>query len=68
MQVPGNDPSNNTDPTGQDCFSSSLGVAAGVLAFGGAVLTAPETFGGSFVIVAAGLFSRERTTMPRACF
>jgi RHS repeat-associated protein len=59
----GCNPTNNTDPTGLDweaaanCGFAILVATGSLVAFGGAVLAAPATFGGSLVIVGAGLVS-----------
>ncbi len=68
----GDSPTNNVDPTGKSflgCLGSSLVAAGAVLAFGGAVLTAPETLGGSLVIAGAGLGSLGADVLTLdACF
>ncbi|UQU65819.1 DUF6531 domain-containing protein [Couchioplanes caeruleus] len=53
------DPTDLTDPTGQDlgCAGNVLVAAGAFLGFGGAVLTAPATGGGSLVIAGAGFAS-----------
>ena len=59
----GDNPINYTDPTGKSflsCLGSSLAAVGGVLGFGGAVLavlTAPETLGGSLIVAGAGFAS-----------
>lgn len=45
----------NFDPTGRDCFSSTLFFIGGGLLFVGAVFTAPATFGGTLLIAGAAL-------------
>jgi hypothetical protein len=41
----------------KSCFGDILGTIGGVLGFGAAIFLAPETFGGSILVVAAGFTS-----------